>query len=318
MNSKKMIGYSTLQYPIDGHKKILDEETFRNVYLNTDYTMSQVSDVFGISIKCMQISVKYYKQVIPTEIDNKVRQNYANSANRRVPSLRPEREVTVPKEQLMSMISEGKTEWAIAEELGIAAQTVRKNIRKYGLPRPSKRIFALSDVEWSNLEWANQLAPGLMESAYTGIADPKKFFGLLYDAFVALCRILWTVQKIGRRYSYYRERGVVERNHIGWRINQQEILLSEKLRELGVFHVREYFWAKGVGRNFSADIYIPQSNLLVEINGSVHSIGFVINHDKEKEKVAKKLGYKRVEVLADEVDKSLGLVLDRIFTEMNR
>lgn len=306
----------TLPHPVAGQKKILEEKTFRKIYLDTDDTQIQVSQKYKISLKCVIASVKYYKSLFPEELKNKASRSYSNSAYKRGPGIHQRNPVKLDKEVLRSLISEGKTEWTIAEELGVAPQTVRKNIRSYGLPIPSKRIFSLSDDEWLDLEWANQIAPGLMESAYRGIDNPLRFFTLLYDAFVGLCRILWTIQKVGSRYSHYTENKLIPKIHIGWRINKQEILLSEELRKHKIVHFREHLWAKEVGRRFSADIYIPESNLLIEINGSVHSIGFVINHDKEKAKLVKELGYKRLEFSAEEIDKNLPLVVEKIKMEM--
>lgn len=85
MNSKKTIGYLTLPYPIDGHKKILDESTFRELYLNSNDTMYQVADNNGISRHCVTTSVRYYKQFFGEEIREKAKRNYSACAYRRLP-----------------------------------------------------------------------------------------------------------------------------------------------------------------------------------------------------------------------------------------
>lgn len=316
MNSKKTIGFLTLPYPIDGHKKILDEKSFRELYLESEDTMYQVSEKNKISKHCITASVKYYKQTIPEEIKIKAHKSYSNSAYKREPGIHQRKPVKVEKDKLITLIAEGKTEWTIAAELGVAPQTIRKNVRGYGLLRPSTRIYTLSDSEWADLEWANQLSPGLMESAYRGIDDPIEFFHRLYDAFVALCKILWTIQKIGGRYSYYQENKKVPRDHISWRINKQEILLSEELRKQKIFHIRGYYWAKSVDKGFNSDIYIPEANLLVEINGNVHSIGFVIDRDDEKTKLVTELGYNRLMFSSKEIDKELDVVVEKIKKEI--
>lgn len=316
MNSKKAISYLTLPHPIDGHRKVLDERSFRLVYLDTDLTIQQVVSEYGVSLKCMQTSVKYYKQILPEEVRVKARKSYSNSAYKREPGIHQRKPVKVDKEKLISLLSEGRTEYDIAGILGVAPQTIRKNIRSYGLLVPSQKIRNISDSDWLHLEWANQLVPGLLDSAYRGNDDPNRFFHLLYDAFVYLCKILWTIQKIGKRYNESLTRNGLERDHIGWRMNKQEIILSERLRELGIPHIREYLWAREVGKKFSADIYIPKSNLLIEINGNVHSIGFVINRDKEKSKLVHELGYKRLEFLSHEIDKELDRVVENIQMEM--
>lgn len=307
----------TLPFPIDGHKKVLDEETFRRVYLDSEFTIAQVAENYKeISLHCMTSSVKYYKVILPEEVKKKAHKNYSKSAYRRIPGIHVRKPVKVSREVLVSLIAEGKTEWAIANELGIAPQTIRKNVREYGLLRPSQRIYNLSDSDWENLEWANQLSPGLMESAYRGIDNPHEFYHKLYDAFVGLCKILWTIQRIGGRYTHYQEHKKIVRDHISWRINKQEILLSEELRKQDIFHVRGFYWAKSLNKGFNADIYIPSANLLVEINGNVHSIGFVIDRDEEKEKLVKQLGYKRLMFLSGEIDKELDVVVEKIKKEM--
>lgn len=316
MNSKKPIGYLTLPYPIDGHKQILDEITFRKLYLESDDTMNQVADNNGISRHCVTTSVKYYKQIIPDEIKAKARKNYSIASYRRVPGVHQRKDVKVDKAHLISLLSEGRTEWDIAKVMEVAPQTIRKNIRSYQLLVPSNKIRNITDEEWSHLEWANQLAPGLLDSSYRGIDNPTEFFHKLYDAFVELCKVLWTVQKLGGRYSHYQEYRKVVRDYVSWRINKQEILLSEALRKLGIFHIRGYYWAKSINKNFNADIYIPEANLLVEINGNVHSIGFVIDRDDEKTKLVAQLGYKRLMFLSGEIDKGLDSVVEKIKKEM--
>lgn len=306
----------TLPHPIGSQRRVLDEATFRKVYLETDYTIMQVSEVYKIPLKCIQGSVKYYKQIIPNEIQQKARRGYQAAAYRRTPGTHVRHEVKVDKDKLVSLLAEGRTEWDIAKEMEVAPQTIRKNIRRYGLLVPSKKARNITDEEWLHLEWANQLVPGLLDSAYRGNDNPSKFYHLIYDAFIKMCFILWTLQKLGRRYNHHLIRNNLPRDHVSWRINKQEIILSEKLRELGIAHVREYLWAKSAGRNYSADIFIPSTNLLVEINGNVHSIGFVIDHDKDKERLVDQLGYKRLMFLASEIDKELDIVIMKIEKEM--
>lgn len=316
MNSKKTITFLTLPHPIENEHLILDENSFRTLYLDTDLTQQQVATENNLSIKMVQASVKYYKQVLPSEVQEKVSKGYRLAAYRRLPGIHQRPEIKVNKSQLISLLAEGKTEWDIAKVMGVAPQTIRKNIRRYGLLVPSQKISNISDTEWLHIEWANQLAPGLLEGAYRGVDNPTEFFHKLYDAFVELCKILWTIQKLGGRYSHYQEHKKVERDYVSWRINKQEILLSEELRKLDIFHIRGYYWAKSIGKGFNADIFIPEANLLVEINGNIHSIGFVIDHDEEKTKLVAQLGYKRLMFLSGEVDKELDSVVEKIKKEM--
>lgn len=320
MKSDQKIELLRLPYPVDGRYWVLKEDDFVRLYLNSDKSMKEVAEEACISIHSMNTSTKYYRQKYEQELITKNSRNLSKSAYLREDKNdpRPDKEVIVDKERLKSLIAEGHSEFKIAEILGIAPQTVRKNIRKYHLTTPTGKLQRLSIQEWQDLEWVDKLVPGILETSYRALDDPSKYFHVLYDGFVAVCRILWTLQKLARRYDSYKIEKKVVRDHISWRINKQEIALSERLREEGIPHIRDYFWAKEIGRSFAADLFIEESNLLIEVNGTVHSLSKVKENDEDKRKIAEDLGYRRITFSSKEVDHEIDAVVEEIKKEMKK
>lgn len=304
------IGYVKLEVPIKGRSTILDWDTFNQLYLHTEMILHEIHDKYNVPMNVLNTSMAYYKTICPEEIKKK---KYIGAYNlyleRRGKMLQKTRAKTLNKDILISLAAQGMTEWGIAKELGVDAKCIRRNFRSYHLPRPSRRIFSLSQQEWIDLEILDQLFPGVMDAAYRGIDDPSFFFHTLYDVYVGIHKLLWTLQRLGGRYNYYRQRKKIPRDYISWRMNKQEIVLSEKLRELNILHIREYLWANEHGRKFAADFFFPNTNLLVEINGEVHTIGRIRSLDNEKTQLAEQLGMDRLVFSDKDIDQRLDWVV---------
>jgi len=307
MNSKREIKFIRTPYPIDGKRKILDEQSFRSLYLNTLDTLREVSEKNDIPFHIVKTSIAYYKTIFPEEVKKK------KSISMRQMSLKREnQQLKINKDQMISLIAEGKTESDIAKELKVSPSVVRKKVRSWGLHRPSIRLYGLSKEEWEMIEKLDILYPGFMDVSYRAIDEPIEFFHTLYNLFIEWCKIGWMITKLSRRYDYYRLNRNIPRNYISWRNNKHEILVSEELRKMNIEHYREYQWAKSVGRNFSADIYFPGKNFIVEINGIAHTIWRIKKLDKEKEQLAKELGIYRLVFTTSEVEKNLSGVIQKI------
>jgi hypothetical protein len=307
------ITYLHLTQPINGKKRILDEESFKRIVLGGNKTTIQIAQEHGLYESILTASTTYWRHKYDSEIRNRQHSNYTKSAYARPVHVTPDgMRIEITKDVLKSMLAEEKTEFAIAKELNISPQTLRKSLRKHHLYINSRKLRNVSDEDYYNLEWLDQLEPGIINAFYSATENPKDFFELLYNGFIKILKILWTVQKFSGRYSEYLGRKKLVRSHISWRINRHEIVVSERLRELGVDHIRDYFWAKSEGRNFSADVFIPNKNLIVEIDGDVHNIGVVKIADKEKNECTKRLGYNHLRFTTKEVDKSLEEVIKKI------
>lgn len=306
------IRFVSLEKPINGKKKILDEESFFSLYINSDKTVREIAQENKIATTLVSTSIQYYLTLYPEAIRNKKHKNYHRSsvASSHVLNVNPQ--INIDKQELTGLISEGKSEWEIAKIYSVAPQTVRRNVKKHKLTYPPQGLYRMTEQEWIDLEFMDQFAPGLLQSAYVGIKDPSRFFHLLYDAFLSGVKLLWTLQRLGRRYSHYVEKRGLKRDHISWRINKQEIELSEALRRNDIEHIREYPWAKSVGKNFSADFFLEKYNLIIEINGSVHGLSWVLDKDIEKERLAKKLNYDRLVFTTQQIDKDVNEVVTEI------
>ena len=305
------IGYLHLTQPIHGKKKVLDEDTFVALYLNSNKTMEQVGRENGLAYSMISNSASYWSHKYEKEIRERKHSNYARVAFLRPPPPQENQKVYVDKQRLISLVAEGKSEEAIARELGVAPQTLRKNIHRYQLVLHSDRIH-MSENDYSNIQWLDLLVPGLLGSSYTAVKDPTIFFHLLYDGFVKIISILQTVRNLSRKYKYYQYKGDIIRDHISWRNNIHEIMVSERLRELGVFHIRDYFWAKKYKSAMAADIFIPEKNLAIEIDGSIHGIDIVKVRDDRKYALLDKEGINYLRFTTKEVDKSFEELIKKI------
>lgn len=306
------IRFVNLEHPIDGKKKILDEQSFFDLYINSDKTVRDIAIENGLATTLLSRSIQYYYTLYPEEIKNKKHKNYHRSSVSSSHVLNVNPSIDLDKSRLALLISEGRSEQEISKIFSVSPQTVRRNVRKYKLSYPPQGLYRLSEQEWMDIEFIDQLSPGLLESAYQGHQNPFLFFHKLYFAFLSLVKLLWTVQKLGRRYNHYVDKKGLKRDYITWRINKQEIELSEALRRMDMEHIREYAWAKEAHKNFSADFYFEKHNLIVEINGSAHGLSWVASKDKEKESLAKKLKYKRLVFTTKEVDEDVNRVVDEI------
>lgn len=306
------IQFVNLEHPIDGKRKILDEKSFFDLYINSDKTVRDIAIENGLATTLISRSIQYYYTIYPDVIQKKKHRNYHRSSISDAHVLNINPSINLDKEKLALLISEGKTEQEISRIFSVAPQTVRRNVRKYKMKHPPQGLYRLSEQEWMDIEFIDQLSPGLLESAYHGQENPFLFFHKLYFAFLALVRLLWTTQKLGRRYNHYVDKKRLKRDYITWRINKQEIELSEALRRMDMEHIREYPWAKEAHKNFSADFYFEKANLIVEINGSAHGLSWVISKDREKEYLAKKLRYKRLVFTTKEIDDDVNAVVNEI------
>lgn len=312
------IRFVTLEKPINGKKKILDEESFFSLYINSDKTIREIAQENKVATTLISTSIQYYLTLYPEEIKNKKHKNYHKSSVSPSHVLNVNPPINLNKQELAGLIAEGKSEWEIAKIYSVAPQTIRRNVRKYKLAYPPQGLYRMTEQEWIDLEYVDQFAPGLLQAAYMGINDPSKFFHLLYDAFLSVVKLLWTLQKFGRRYSHYVEKRGLKRDYISWRINKQEIELSQALRRNGIEHIREYAWAKSVGKNFSADFFLEKYNLIIEINGSVHDLVWVLDKDAEKEKLASKLGYDRLVFTTQQIDNDVNEVITTIREQISK
>ena len=71
---------------------------------------------------------------------------------------------------------------------------------------------------------------------------------------------------------------------------------------------------------FIVDFYCPSENLIIELDGSIHNIGSVMDYDKEREVFLQGLGFKILRIKAIDLLNYPELVLEEIksnFTDSN-
>ena len=318
MKLMKKITYLHAEPPIKGRTQILNENDFIELYLNSNDTCAKIIKKDKISHHALSTSIAYYTNKYSKEIKEKRHRSCSQSAfaKQSKNDPRPGELKWVDKEKLNELIKEGNTEWRISKILGVSSDVIRKNVLSYNLKHPQRGLRNLTKEDWENVALANKLVPGIDELLYNGIGNPEEFFHSLYDIWIKICRILWTLQKLAGRYNYHLYKGSIKRDYIAWRINKQEIIVSEKLRKENIAHSREFFWAKKEGKNYAADIFIHGTNIIIEINGNVHRLETIQENDKQKEKLAKQLGYNRIVFLTTEVNFKLDDVIEKIKKEI--
>ena len=77
-----------------------------------------------------------------------------------------------------------------------------------------------------------------------------------------------------------------------------ERIVYQKLLDLGIVFEKQYV----VGNKFIVDVYIPDYNLIIEVDGSYwHSLDRIIKKDKAENAYLKKCGYRLVRIPEQEV-----------------
>ena len=91
---------------------------------------------------------------------------------------------------------------------------------------------------------------------------------------------------------------------------------------LKLFYVREFSFAKDLGYKYRADFYIPEYNLLVEIEGGIYTGGrhnstTGIIKDCDKYNFATLLGYKLLRFTSDHVKRGDYRAIDAFINKNN-
>ena len=305
--------YQNLESPINGRTKILTEESFVELYLKRELTVAQLSEL-GVGNKILWLSVKVYYPKYAEQID-RIKFIHASAGQMARGSegyikAGKSRTVHLDRKRLADMVREGKSEYAIAEEMGVAPQTVHKNLRTYKIKIPCRKLMSMRERDWETLGVLEILSPGLVESAYSYQNDPHTFYKKLYVTFTTLLKFIWFVKDIAQRHSYFRDTNQIPHDHIAWNTNRGEVMLSVAMLDADIPHQRYYQYARELGRNFTADFYLPQGNLIIEVDGDIHKN--LTEKDKTRNETIKTLGYNLLVVTAKDVEKKTDEIISEI------
>lgn len=307
--------FSYLDEPIMGRRKCLTEESFVRLYLEEQLTGAELAEI-GVDNKVLWLSVKvhypkYAEQIERVKFIHKSegqglrgREGYEKAGKSNT--------IILDRDTLASMVLTGMSEYSMAERLGAAPQTVHKNLRRYKMKIPCRKLQSMREKDMEILQRIEILSPGVVEASYDYQKNPHDFYKKLYLAFVEVLKILWFIKEISSRHGYFRDIGRIPKDHICWTQNRGEVTLSMALLKENIPHQRYYHYAKDIGRNFTADFYFPNSNLLVEVDGSIHGEESLKSSDAKKASVMRQLGYKLLRVTSAEVIRDT----DRIVSEI--
>jgi very-short-patch-repair endonuclease len=313
MNSNQEIGFvpTFIQCPKEyttkgGWRKILDEKSFVKLVLEDHLTSTELRDRYQINQKTSSLSRRVYMEKYGARIIATKELNYRRGALMRDPAtLNWGDKIIIPKEVLVGLIEEGLTEWSMAERLGVSPQVVGKNIRRYKLPQPRIKLQRMKREDSENLKKLEFLVPGIGDAAYRYVEDPLQFFHLLYLTYGQIYELLWFIKRIAGRHSQWLEARRIPKDHVCWNTNKAEIVLSMELLKNNIPHVRQFNFSK----NYMADFYFPNTNLIAEINGSFHypktevADKYIKVRDEERQAEMERTGYKCLILLGKEVER---------------
>ncbi len=268
---------------------IIEESHFRKIYLEQKLTTSEIMAAYpAMSKHALNTSMSYYKQFYQEEMQAIRSGHHRNSmlGNKRGEG----RKKHVPLSVLQDLLSRGYTLQRMADTLQLAPQTVSQRLVEYGLVRNQtvrQNLHLRKEVE--KLQQLEQYAPGIVEAAMNSALNPEAFYEKLYLAFCEVQKLTWFVQGIsGKPYSRLSEKERGNARHIAWTTNKAEITLSLALLQEGIPHERQYTYRKDGNSRWVADFFLPQWNLLVEVDGSMHKLAHVKQADREKDEYMKK------------------------------
>lgn len=291
-----------------GRTRILDESSFRYLYLELGLTKKEIHKQFHVPLGVLDATRLYYAETFGRELRELKSRHYAKATKGNTRgSHRPS--TIIAEDVLRPRVEAGKKVSAIAKELGLSEFMVRRNISMYGLVSNRHLHRSLQHVDLEMLERMERFSPGLLEAARQCWEEPALYYDHLYEVFLRLNEMIWQVQEMANAYRWLRDKRELPKSDICWNRNSAEIKLALALRDAGLPHIRQYcYW-----KRLTADFYLPDQNLLVEVDGRIHRQSTALQtQDKLKSQLSEQLGYKLLRVTDTEVEQNLAGVVERI------
>lgn len=100
-----------------------------------------------------------------------------------------------------------------------------------------------------------------------------------------------------------------KRKALRYNQTETEAMLWNEIRgsRLGIRFRRQF----GIG-SYIVDFYAPRVRLVIEIDGSIHTLEVIRSNDAERQKSIEGLGLKFLRFTTEEIQGNMGLVLQRI------
>lgn len=249
-------------------RTVLTEDSFRKVFVDEGLTSRQAEEKYPeLSSLTTSLSKIRHRGKYEQELRCLRHRHHAQALAGNNRGSRAHPGVVLDKEMLAESVQQGRSLPVMSRQFKVSEFLVRSNIRYHGLSGASKLPRSLQEVDWALVERLDSLAPGLKAAALRYYVDPHAYFLLLYEAFCRVQELSWFVKQQAKAHASYVAGGKVPKDHICWSSNQYEIRLSTMLRATGVRHIRQFC----LGGNLMADFFLPDSGIVVEVDGEYHA-----------------------------------------------
>ena len=163
------------------------------------------------------------------------------------------------------------------------------------------------------------ISHGIMDAYNNYVDDPEKFGVMIYQAYLdSLCNAWW-ISDFCHSAAYsilYKTRSKML-DKVCWRANRGEVYFAQELILRKIEFVREFKWAQE--RNCKlVDFGIIGTNILVEIDGSVHDMKGVVKKDRLKEKAMKLAGYQVLRLKTNYLVDHMKEAMETLVNTMNQ
>jgi hypothetical protein len=175
--------------------------------LEDHLTNKEIQERYGIRTATVSLSKKVYYPIYKEQMKRVEFENRSKAHENRMPeSYSGHPSVILDKEDLERKIIDGKQN-GYRGGICVAPQTVYKNLRRYKLRIPNRKLQSMRSKDWEQLQRLEILTPGIVELAHQYDKRTYDFYQALYLAYCNLLKLTWFVKKIASRHSYYRDSG---------------------------------------------------------------------------------------------------------------
>jgi very-short-patch-repair endonuclease len=305
-----------LKEAVIGRKLILTEDSFKEIFIDSQLTKEEAFKLCGVSYNVYRASKFLYLDKFKDALRIARSRNHAKAllGNKRGQGvvrkgIKHEIKTILDYEELKYLVNLGLSNPEIARRLKTTEYHVKRNLNHHDIHRDITLPKSLQDIDSLEYKFLDSINPDFLKNARAFYSDPYTFFESLYKTLIKVYSLIEVLREFKPSHDYYIDSGKLERDHISFSLNRGEMKLSEALLSANIPHVR----GKCVYKNWSADFSFKGTRLLVEVDGPYHvKDAATRKRDKRKQKKLEQLGYVIKRYPVDTIFKNLDLVVEEI------
>lgn len=291
----------------NGRTLVLDEETFVELVIRRKLSRTKIVEQYPkISSHIIDNSRILYQKKYLDALTSVKHYQYSMALRGNTHGKKSKPSILIPQDKLLPMINSGKKLSVIAKELHTSEYAVRTSVKFYGIDQSGELPYSLQNIDTEYLNLLEIFVPGLLDAAKNYYDNPGAYYDKLYLGYLNINQIIWFIKEQASGHRYYQQKKKIPKNHICWNSNQAEMILALALLDEHIQHIRQYNYFK----NYQADFFFPQANLILEIQGTIHKFPSIQLMDNQKKQMIEKLGINYMEVKAQEIFTNLPTVLN--------